>query len=50
MAAPQRHAAFVRYRHTAADREVARWLHGALESYGLPGPLVTCPDKPQAAG
>lgn len=40
MATPPSYAAFISYRHTAADREVARWLHGALESYRLPAALL----------
>lgn len=33
-------AAFISYRHVEPDRSVARWLHGALETYRVPSPLV----------
>lgn len=35
-----RYSAFISYRHVAPDRDVARWLHGALETYRVPGALV----------
>ncbi len=35
-----RYAAFISYRHVAPDRDVARWLHGALETYRVPKSLV----------
>lgn len=38
--APRRFAAFISYRHVEPDRSVARWLHGELEAYRLPAPLV----------
>jgi MTH538 TIR-like domain (DUF1863) len=34
-AAP-RYSAFISYRHVPPDRDVARWLHGALETYRVP--------------
>lgn len=36
----RRYAAFISYRHVEPDRSVARWLHGALETYRVPAPLV----------
>jgi tetratricopeptide (TPR) repeat protein len=38
MSEQARYLAFVSYSH--ADREIARWLHGVLESYHLPRKLV----------
>lgn len=32
--------AFISYRHVEPDRSLARWLHGALETYRVPAPLV----------
>ncbi|GEM_PF-1881241 len=32
--------AFISYRHTEPDRRWAKWLHGALETYRVPGKLV----------
>jgi hypothetical protein len=35
-----RFAAFISYRHVEPDRAVARWLHGALETYRPPATVV----------
>lgn len=32
--------AFISYRHAAADRRFAKWLHGELETFRTPGKLV----------
>jgi len=32
--------AFISYRHVEPDRSLARWLHGALETFRVPAPLV----------
>lgn len=36
---PSRYAAFISYRHAAADRRWAQWLHAALETYRVPARL-----------
>lgn len=36
----ERYVAFISYRHVEPDRDVAKWLHGALEGYRLPTALV----------
>jgi tetratricopeptide (TPR) repeat protein len=43
----ERYSAFISYSH--ADRGVARWLHGALETYRLPKALVGGPSPFGAA-
>ena len=37
---PAPFGAFISYRHVEPDRSLARWLHGALETYRVPAPLV----------
>ena len=32
--------AFISYRHVDPDRQYAKWLHKALETYKVPGDLV----------
>jgi TIR domain len=39
-AAGEPYAAFISYRHAAADRRWAEWLHSSLETYRVPAPLV----------
>lgn len=38
---PEPFAAFISYRHVEPDRSLARWLHGALEAFRVPAPLVS---------
>lgn len=39
--------AFISYRHVEPDRSVARWLHGALETYRVPAQLVAQGIRPR---
>lgn len=36
----ERYVAFISYRHVEPDRDIAKWLHSALEGYRLPTALV----------
>ena len=42
-----RYPAFISYRHVEPDRRWARWLHGALESFRTPKPLVAAGVRPR---
>jgi WD40 repeat protein len=44
-----RYAAFISYRHTEPDRALAKWLHGALETYHIPA-RVREPGRPPRIG
>lgn len=35
----QHFTAFISYRHQSPDQEVAKWLHTAIETYRIPGPI-----------
>ena len=37
---PERYTVFISYRHVEPDREWAKWLHGALETYRVPKRLA----------
>ena len=44
---PERFGAFISYRHVEPDRSVARWLHGALETFRVPAPLAAQGARPR---
>ena len=44
---PEPFAAFISYRHVEPDRSLARWLHGALEAFRVPAPLVSAGTRPR---
>lgn len=44
------YAAFISYRHVEPDRAWAKWLHGALETYRVPGKLAREQGLPRRVG
>lgn len=44
---PAHFGAFISYRHVEPDRSLALWLHGALEAYRVPAPLVAAGTRPR---